>query len=153
MKFFHYFSIRLRLIPKNRYLMGIMQNKNNLTFDDLYSDEFPSSDSETSTESIDEICQECNEKTSFKCINCNGFCCEKCFERIHLNTSKLLQNHILIKVKNITKSLNVECDRHDASMTKFCFNCQQLICEFCIIAHKKHEIESLKSMVSLLKSN
>ena len=104
-------------------------------------------------------CEEIGSKLMARCLNCEGFLCEKGIES-H-KTMKFLKNHEVVNLEDLRSgkvSLNIilakqpTCDDHKGQpLWFFCETCGVLVCQACTVVNHKnpeHVFVELKSAIN-----
>ncbi|XP_072017248.1 uncharacterized protein [Amphiura filiformis] len=103
-------------------------------------------------------CEETSNDVMARCLECNGFLCQK---GVHLHQEKLLKSHQVIKLediksgkvnlKHLANKKKATCKEHEGQQLWFyCETCGVLICRDCtVVDHSKpdHTYVTLKSIV------
>ncbi|KAJ6229769.1 tripartite motif-containing protein [Anaeramoeba flamelloides] len=82
------------------------------------------------------------------CQDCNENQCEEC-DSIHKN--KKFKNHVRTNLKQNNYSADKCLIHQNSKLTRYCKNCQKLICDKCIFDHSNHETISFDQPIDFYK--
>ena len=123
------------------YVINLFECKNKHDIDNIFLDEFESTQNINISEIICEKCGSYNkgnvhDNIFYRCNNCKINLCPICYS----NHDK---NHNVINYDD----KNYICEKHNIAYMAYCENCKENLCKYCEQNHKKHKIISYEKLI------